>query len=173
VSSHLLDASVRLRAARADDADALHGLVVALAEYERAPYEVVATAEDLARALGGPAPRLFGLVAEREGRIVGFAVWFYTYSTWLGRHGMWLEDLFVLPEHRAHGIGKALLAELARQCVAEGLGRLEWNVLDWNEPALGFYRSLGATPLAEWTVHRLTGDALAKLAETGGCGSGR
>lgn len=156
--------SARVREARPEDASAMHALVVALAEYERAPQEVVATAEDLARALGGPAPRLFGHVAEREGRVVGFAVWFYSYSTWLGRHGIWLEDLFVLPEHRGLGLGKALLAAIARRCVVEGLGRLEWNVLDWNEPALAFYRSLGASPLAEWTVHRLSGDALTALA---------
>jgi GNAT superfamily N-acetyltransferase len=156
--------SVRVRAARPEDAGALHALIVALAEYERAPHEVVATSDDLARALGGPSPRLFGHVAEREGRVVGFAVWFYSYSTWLGRHGIWLEDLFVLPEHRGLGIGKALLVALARRCVAEDLGRLEWNVLDWNEPALAFYRSLGASALSEWTVHRLGGEALATLA---------
>ncbi|GAB4215364.1 MAG: GNAT family N-acetyltransferase [Sandaracinaceae bacterium] len=156
--------SAQVRQARPEDAGAMHALVVALAEYERASHEVVATADDLARALGGPAPRLFGHVAERDGRVVGFAVWFYTYSTWLGRHGIWLEDLFVLPEHRGLGIGKALLVALARRCVAEGLGRLEWNVLDWNEPALAFYRAVGAVPLQEWTVHRLAGDALLTLA---------
>jgi GNAT superfamily N-acetyltransferase len=156
-----------VRAARAGDAPAIHALIVALAEYERAPHEVVATAEDLDRALFGAAPRLFAQVAEVEDAIVGFAVWFVSYSTWLGRHGMWLEDLFVLPSYRGRGLGKALLVALARICVAEGFGRMEWNVLDWNEPALAFYRSLGAAPLSEWTVHRLAGPRLTALAASG------
>lgn len=153
-----------VRAARPGDAPAIHALIVALAEYERAPNEVVATPDDLHRALFADAPRLFAQVAELDGAVVGFAIWFVSYSTWLGRHGMWLEDLFVLPAHRGRGIGKALLVELARVCVAEGFGRMEWNVLDWNEPALAFYRSLCAAPLDEWTVHRLSGAALAALA---------
>ncbi len=161
--------SFRLRPARLGDAPAIHALVVALAEYERAPHEVVATPRDLDDALFCERPRLFGLVAERDREggpeVVGFALWFVSYSTWLGRHGMWLEDLFVLPAHRGHGIGKAILVELARTCLAEGLGRLEWNVLDWNEPALAFYRSLDALPLDEWTVHRLSGASLARLAQ--------
>jgi GNAT superfamily N-acetyltransferase len=109
---------------------------------------------------------VFAHVVEHEGTVVGFALWFTTYSTWLGRHGLWLEDLFVLPEHRGAGHGKALLAALARICVDNGWGRLEWNVLDWNEPALAFYRAIGAQPLDEWTVHRLSGDALRALART-------
>lgn len=154
----------RVRAARPEDVEVLHALVLALAAYERAASEVVATPRDLERALFGETPRVFAHVAEDQGRVVGFALWFTTYSTWLGRHGLWLEDLFVLPEHRGAGHGKALLVALARLCVQNGWGRLEWNVLDWNEPALAFYRSLGAQPLEEWTVHRLSGDALAALA---------
>lgn len=153
-----------VRPATHADVGAIHELVVALATYERARHEVIATPSDLERALFGPAPRVFAHVVEHEGTVVGFALWFTTYSTWLGRHGLWLEDLFVLPEHRGAGHGKALLAALARLCVDNGWGRLEWNVLDWNEPALSFYRSLGAAPLEEWTVHRLSGDALAALA---------
>ena len=153
-----------VRGATIADVSAIHGLVQALAEYERAPHEVVATALDLERALFSETPRVWALVAEEQGAVVGFALWFVTYSTWVGRHGMWLEDLFVLPERRGAGIGKALLVELARICVERDYRRLEWNVLDWNEPALRFYQSLEAAPLAEWTVHRLTGPALARLA---------
>lgn len=155
-----------VRAATPADVGAIHDLVVALATYERAAHEVIASPSDLERALFGPAPRVFAHVVEHEGTVVGFALWFTTYSTWLGRHGLWLEDLFVLPEHRGAGHGKALLAALARICVDNGWGRLEWNVLDWNEPALAFYRAIGAQPLDEWTVHRLSGDALADLART-------
>lgn len=154
----------RVRAVEPRDVPAVHALVIALAVYEREPDAVVATEADLERALFAPQPALFGLVAEDAGRVVGFALWFVTYSTWLGRHGIWLEDLFVEPSERGRGHGKALLASLAHVAVERGYGRLEWNVLDWNESALAFYRSLGATPLAEWTVHRLTGTALAGLA---------
>ncbi len=153
-----------VRGATIADVSAIHGLVQALAEYERAPHEVVATALDLERALFSETPGVWALVAEEQGAVVGFALWFVTYSTWVGRHGMWLEDLFVLPERRGAGIGKALLVELARICVERDYRRLEWNVLDWNEPALRFYQSLEAAPLDEWTVHRLTGPALARLA---------
>lgn len=153
-----------VRGATRADVEAIHALIVALATYERAAHEVIATPRELEEALFCDAPRTFALVAELDGVVVGFALWFNTYSTWMGRHGIWLEDLFVLPEHRGHGLGKALLAELASICIANGWRRLEWNVLDWNEPALGFYRSLGAVPLDEWTVHRLSGDSLAALA---------
>lgn len=153
-----------VRAATREDVASIHALIVALATYERAPHEVRASAADLERALFAEAPRAWALVAEEAGDVIGFALWYTTYSTWLGRHGMWLEDLFVLPERRGHGVGKALLAELASICVHEGFGRLEWNVLDWNEPALAFYRSLGALPLDEWTVHRLSGASLVELA---------
>jgi GNAT superfamily N-acetyltransferase len=153
-----------VRVATRADVAAIHRMILALAEYERARHEVRATAADLESALFGQTPRVFALVAEDEGDVVGFALWFATYSTWLGRHGLWLEDLYVEPAHRERGHGKALLVALARLCVDRGWGRLEWNVLDWNEPALAFYRALGASPLGEWTVHRLSGEALLSLA---------
>jgi GNAT superfamily N-acetyltransferase len=152
-----------IRPARPDDIPAILALVRDLAEYERALHEVEATEAQLHQALFGPDPRAHALVAEHEGTVAGFAVWFLTFSTWLGRHGVYLEDLYVRPEMRGLGYGKALLQELARLCVREGYGRLEWAVLDWNEPAIGFYRSLGAQAQQEWTVHRLSGEALRRL----------
>ena len=119
---------------------------------------------DIARDLFGPAPRAFCDIAEADGRAVGFALWFYNYSTFAGRHGIYLEDLFVRPEARGLGAGKALLASLARRCLAEDLGRLEWAVLDWNAPSIAFYDRLGAAAMDEWTVRRLTGEALERLA---------
>lgn len=135
-----------------------------LAEYEREPNAVVATEAMLHEALFGDSPAVFGLIAEDEGVTVGFALWFLNFSTWLGRHGIYLEDLYVRPEHRGSGHGKALLAELASICVERGYGRFEWWVLDWNTPAIDFYRSIGAEPMDEWTVQRVTGDALTDLA---------
>ena len=135
-----------------------------LAEYEREPNAVVATEALLHDALFCDTPAVFGLMAEEDGKAVGFALWFRNFSTWLGRHGIYLEDLYVRPEHRGKGYGKALLAELARICVDRGYGRLEWWVLDWNEPALAFYRSIDAVPMDDWTVHRVTGEALDALA---------
>ena len=158
-----------IREATPDDLPAIVSLVRALAEYERAPEQAVATEEHFRVALFGPQPAAFALIAEHhDGQVVGFALWFRNFSTWLGVHGVYLEDLFVLPECRGDGHGKALLTELARICVANGYGRLEWSVLDWNEPAIGFYRSLGATSQDEWTTFRLTGAALSAL----GCGAG-
>lgn len=136
-----------------------------LAEYEKAPHEVVATEDLLSDALFGASPAVFGLMAEDDERPVGFALWFLNFSTWLGRHGVYLEDLYVRPEYRGQGHGKALLSELARLCVERGYGRFEWWVLDWNEPALEFYRSIGAVPMDEWTVQRLTGEPLRHLAQ--------
>jgi GNAT superfamily N-acetyltransferase len=156
-----------IRRARPDDVPAIYRLVRDLAEYERAPHEVTGTEQQLRESLFGPDPAVFAHVAEHDGRVAGFALWFLSYSTWLCRHGIYLEDLYVSPEFRGKGLGKALLAELAEFCVQRGYGRLEWWVLDWNEPALGFYRSLGAVPMSEWTVHRLTGQALADLASGG------
>ncbi len=135
-----------------------------LAEYEREPNAVVATEAMLHEALFGDSPAVFGLIAEDEGVTVGFALWFLNFSTWLGRHGIYLEDLYVRPEHRGSGHGKALLAELASICVERGYGRFEWWVLDWNTPAIDFYRSIGAEPMDEWTVQRVTADALTDLA---------
>ncbi len=158
---------VRVRPANRQDVPALHQLVVDLARYEREPDAVVATPEDFDRALFAPEPKVHAHVAElgigQQARLVGMALWFVTFSTWRGRHGIWLEDLYVAPEQRGHGVGRMLLQSLAAQCVQRGYARLEWNVLDWNEPARGFYRRLGAETLQEWTVHRLSGDALAQL----------
>jgi GNAT superfamily N-acetyltransferase len=156
-------AVVSIRRVRESDVDAVVKLVHALADYEKAPHECHLTHEQLATALFGRTPALYGHVAERDGEVVGFALWFLNFSTWRGVHGIYLEDLFVLPEHRGYGIGKVLLAELARECVRHGYARLEWWVLDWN-PATGFYRSLGAQAMDEWTVYRLTDEPLHALA---------
>lgn len=153
-----------IRAARPDDIPAIYQLILDLAEYERSRAEVTATEADLRRALLAPSPAAFAHVAEASGEVIGFALWFLSYSTWTGKHGIYLEDLYVRPEHRGGGHGRALLAELARICVERGYPRLEWWVLDWNSPARGFYASLGATGMDEWTVHRLTGPALRALA---------
>jgi GNAT superfamily N-acetyltransferase len=139
-------------------------LIRALAEYERLSHEVVLDESLLRDHLFGPRPFAEVVLAEHGGEIVGFALFFHNYSTFLGRPGIYLEDLFVRPEHRGAGHGKALLAHLGRLAVERGCGRLEWSVLDWNEPSIAFYKSLGATPMDEWTVYRLTGDALSALA---------
>ncbi|HEY8565596.1 MAG TPA: GNAT family N-acetyltransferase [Beijerinckiaceae bacterium] len=156
--------TLSIRPAAPGDAALVLAFVRELADYEKLLHEVVATEEALDAALFGPNPRVFCDVATWGGEPAGMALWFYNFSTFRGRHGVYLEDLFVRPAHRGRGIGKALLAHLARRCVAEGLPRLEWWVLDWNEPALAFYRSLGAVPMDEWTVQRVTGDALRHLA---------
>jgi GNAT superfamily N-acetyltransferase len=153
-----------IRPARPGDVAAIHRLVLGLAEYENSVEEVVASEDDLRRALFGEQPAVFAHVATRDGAVAGFALWFLTFSTWTGRHGIYLEDLYVTPELRGHGYGKALLAELARICVERGYARFEWAVLDWNTPAIGFYRALGAAAMDEWTVQRLAGPALGALA---------
>ncbi|MBC6462634.1 GNAT family N-acetyltransferase [Actinomadura sp. HBU206391] len=155
-----------IRIATPEDVPTILRLVRELAEYERALHEVRATEEDLRASLFGPEPRVFAHVVEHEGEVVGFALWFLSYSTWLGRHGIYLEDLYVSPHARGHGYGKTLLAELAKIADERGYGRVEWSVLDWNAPAIGFYTSLGALPQDEWTVYRLTGDALTRLAKS-------
>ena len=153
-----------IRPARPQDVPQIHRLIRELAEYERSADQVTATEDDLRRSLFADQPAIFAHVAEHEGAVAGFALWFLNYSTWLGRHGIYLEDLYVTPGLRGSGLGRALLAELAGICVRRGYGRLEWWVLDWNAPARGFYESLGAEPMDEWTVHRLTGPALRALA---------
>jgi GNAT superfamily N-acetyltransferase len=157
---------VLIRPATPADIPRISHLIRELAEYERSLDQVLTTADDLRAALFGPDPAVFAHVAVDGGDVVGFALWFLNFSTWLGRHGIYLEDLYVTPASRGRGIATALLGELASICVARGYGRLEWWVLDWNEPALGFYRSIAAEPMSEWTVHRLTGEALAGLAAT-------
>lgn len=153
-----------IRPAAPADVPAILQLIKELAEYERAPYAVEATEALLRNALFCAEPRVHVQMVEQDGEPVGFALWFVSFSAWLGRHGIYLEDLYVKPAYRGHGHGIALLAELARICVERGYGRLEWWVLDWNEPAIGFYRSIGAIPMSEWTVQRVSGDALIALA---------
>jgi GNAT superfamily N-acetyltransferase len=153
----------RIDPATAADLPLILQLIRALGEYERLAHAVVATEEDLRESLFGPKPSAEVVLARVAQDAVGFAVWFYSYSTFLARPGLYLEDLFVLPEWRGRGIGRALVTYLARVAVARNCGRMEWSVLDWNETAIRFYRSLGATPMDEWTVFRLTGDALKKL----------
>lgn len=156
--------SLRIRAATAGDEALVLDFIRALADYEKLLHEVRATPKEVQRAFFGPNPRAFCDIAEWNGTPAGFAVWFFNYSTFLGQHGIYLEDLFVKPEMRGHGIGKHLLAHLARRAVEENCGRLDWAVLDWNAPSIAFYKSLGAVAMDEWTGYRLTGDALANLA---------
>ena len=153
-----------LREAQPADVPRILALIQALAVYEREPDAVENTPELLTETLFGADPRAFAHVVERDGTVVGIAIWFLTYSTWTGRHGIWLEDLYVDETERGGGYGKALMAALAALCVERGYSRFEWTVLDWNAPSIAFYRSLGATPQDEWTTQRLTGDALEALA---------
>jgi len=154
-----------LREARESDLDTIIDLICGLAEYEREPAAVTLDRDDLRRHLFGPHPYAEVLIAETEaGDSAGFALFFHNFSTWTGKPGIWLEDLFVRPEHRRAGYGRALLNRLARLAIERGCGRLEWSVLDWNEPAIAFYRALGARAMEEWTTNRLSGDALIRLA---------
>ena len=150
------------------DAPLIHGLIRELADYERLADRVVGTEADLDRHLFGEHPAAEAVVAELDGEPAGFALFYTTFSTFLCRPGIWLEDVFVRPEHRRAGIGRALLAHLARVAVERDCGRLEWSALDWNEPALAFYRGLGAGQLGDWIVHRLDGEALTSLGAAGG-----
>jgi GNAT superfamily N-acetyltransferase len=159
-----------IRAAAPADVPGIYQLVRDLAEYERALEHVTGAQDDLGAALFGPEPAVFAYVAEHEGRLAGFALWFLNFSTWQCQHGVYLEDLYVRPELRGHGYGRQLLAELAALCVERGYGRLDWNVLDWNEPSIGFYRSLGAVSLDDWVTFRLAGPALAQVAAARGGG---
>jgi GNAT superfamily N-acetyltransferase len=156
---------VTVRPVEPDDVTAVVGLVRELAEYEQAAHEVRLTEEQLHTALFGGSPALFGHVAlGPDGAVVGVALWFLNFSTWRGTHGVYLEDLYVRPRHRGAGLGRELLRTLAATCVERGYDRLEWSVLDWNEPAIGFYRAAGAVPMDEWTVFRLTDQALCDVA---------
>ena len=153
-----------VRPVRPEDVPAVVAMVHELADFERAPDECHLTEADLHAALFAAAPALFGHVGlSAGGEVVGFALWFLNFSTWLGVHGIWLEDLYVKPDCRGRGLGRALLLTLAAECNRRGYGRLEWAVLDWNEPSIAFYRSLGAEAMEDWTIFRLSGDALARL----------
>ena len=154
-----------IRSATIADVTVILELIRALATYERAPNEVTATEKDLAEVLFGEKPAAEVLLAFENARAVGFALFFHNFSTWLGRPGLYLEDLFVRPEDRGKGYGRALLIELAKIARDRRCGRMEWAVLDWNEPAIKFYRKLGAKPMDEWSVFRLTRDGIAKLAD--------
>lgn len=158
---------MKLRAAVEADVPLLMTLIRELAEYERLADEVVATERDLRSSLFGARPYAEVLIAEWDDAPAGFALFFHNYSTFLGRPGIYLEDLYVREEHRGRGIGRAMLVHLARLAVERGCGRLEWWVLDWNEPSIGFYKSLGAEPMDDWTVYRVSGEALETLATDG------
>ena len=155
--------TLAIRSATAADAALIVRLIMDLAVYEKLEHEAIAREADILRELFGASPKVFCEIAEWDGEAVGFALWFYTFSTFLGRHGIWLEDLFVKPAMRGHGIGKGLLVDLAKRCVRENLGRLEWAVLDWNEPSIEFYRSQGAVFMDDWRRCRVTGEALNTL----------
>jgi GNAT superfamily N-acetyltransferase len=159
-----ISSDFQIRPARVDDVPIILQLIRDLATYERAPAEVVATEEQLINVLFGERPVAGVLLAFEDESPVGFAVYFYNFSTWLGRPGLYLEDLFVKPEKRGKGYGRALLVELAKIARDRGCGRMEWAVLNWNQPAIKFYRALGANPMDEWTVFRLTREEIAKLA---------
>lgn len=156
--------ALAIRAARETDAGTILELIRELADYERLRHEVDASERDIARDLFGPAPRVFAEIAACDGAVAGFSLWFYNYSTFRGRHGIYLEDLFVRPQFRGRGIGKALIANLAKRCLEEDLPRFQWQVLDWNMAAIEFYKSLGAKLTPEWLGCRVEGEALRGLA---------
>jgi GNAT superfamily N-acetyltransferase len=156
--------SIAIRPARPDEAGLVLSFVRELAEYEKLAHEVEASEKTIADALFGASPRVYCDIAEWSGEPAGFQVWFVNFSTFSGRHGIYLEDLFVRPALRGKGIGKALLAHLAGRCVDNGWSRLQWSVLDWNTPSIEFYKSLGAVLMDEWTVCKVTGEALKTLA---------
>jgi len=155
---------LHIRKATVDDIPLILEFIRELAAYERAPQEAVATPEDLRRDGFSAAPRFYVDIAEWDGEPVGFVLWFFIYSTWQGKPGLYLEDLFVRPRFRRRGIGKGLLVHLARVAVEQGCGRYQWQVLDWNRPAIEFYESLGAQSLPEWLTMRVSGEALRSLA---------
>lgn len=153
-----------VRSATLADAQLIFDLIVELAVYEKARHEVVTNVDELSRTLFGPDAKAHCLLCEIAGDVAGYAVYFYNYSTWLGRNGIWLEDVYVTPKHRGKGAGKALLKHVAKIALDENCGRFEWSVLDWNTPAIEFYESVGARPQSEWTIYRLTGQALKTFA---------
>jgi GNAT superfamily N-acetyltransferase len=157
--------SLKLRKATIEDVDLILFFIKQLAIYEKEPDAAVATKDDIIRDGFGEKPYFHIVIAEWENKPAGFAFYFFNYSTWLGKPGLYLEDLFVIPEFRGHGIGKALLVELAKIAVENNCGRFQWQVLDWNKPAIDFYESLGAFHLKEWFTYRITGDALVNLSK--------
>lgn len=159
-----MSSALSIKAATAADIPRIMDFIRELAEYEREPDAVIASEADLSAALFGEAPRVFAVLCWDGEVAVGFALYFYNFSTWLGRHGLYLEDLYVTPEARGQGAGKLLLQHLAKVAVTEGCGRFEWSVLNWNQPAIDFYESFGAAPQSEWTTYRLHGEALEQFA---------
>ena len=157
--------NIAIRDATPSDAAAIHALIVELAVYEKAEHEVIASVADIENSLFGADTPARGLICERDGQIIGYAIYFFSYSTWLGRKGMYLEDLYISLAHRGEGAGKRLLRHLARIASDSGCGRLEWSVLDWNEPAIRFYESIGARAQSEWVRYRLAGDTLDQFAK--------
>lgn len=153
-----------IRLARKEDSPRIHALIKDLALYEKAPLEAKATLEQIDESLFSDNPHAFCHVVEVDGTVVGISIWFLNYSTWLGKPGIYLEDLYIDPDYRGKGFGLALLKELAKICIERDYERLQWWVLDWNEPSIEFYKSLGAEAMDEWTVYRVSGDALKKLA---------
>jgi GNAT superfamily N-acetyltransferase len=153
-----------IRLARKEDTPRIHALIKDLALYEKAPQEAKATLEQIDESLFSDDPHAFCHVVEVDGTVVGISIWFLNYSTWLGKPGIYLEDLYIDPAYRGKGLGLALLKELAKICIERDYERLQWWVLDWNEPSIEFYKSLGAEAMDEWTVYRVSGDALKKLA---------
>lgn len=156
--------SFQIRDATPADIDAIYDYIHALAEYEKAPEEAVLSKSDLNQSLFGQSPQVYCLLSVQADQVTGIAIWHLNYSTWMGKHGIYLEDLFVDPKYRGQGHGKALLIRLAQICVERGYSRFSWWVLDWNKPSIDFYESLGAKAMDEWTVFRVSGDALTKLA---------
>ena len=154
-----------IRTARRDEASIILKLIKDLAEYEKAPDEVEASEREIIETIFAENPKVFCDFLEVDGDIAGMAIWFLNYSTWQGKHGIYLEDLYVKPEYRGRGYGKALLQHLANICNERGYGRFQWWVLDWNSPAIQFYRSLGAEAMSEWTVYRVSGEPLRRLGE--------
>ena len=155
---------MNIRPAQATDIDEILALIYELALYEKAPEEAKATESQIRESFFGDNPKVFCELVEVDGDIAGLAIWFLNYSTWQGKHGIYLEDLFIRPQFRGRGFGKALLKHLAQICIDRGYGRFQWWVLDWNEPSIEFYKSFGAVAMDEWTVYRVTGDALTDLA---------
>lgn len=157
---------MKIREAKSDDAEVIFALIKELAIYEKAEQEVMTSVDEITRTLFGENSRTSALIAEDDDKVVGYAVYFYNYSTWLGKNGIYLEDLYVTPDYRKRGVGKALLKQIASKAVEEGCGRVEWSVLDWNTPAIEFYESLGAGAQNEWTVYRLSGEQLLNFASS-------